>query len=297
MMNVLEFERLVWPSLSLVATFVSGLLFIIAMATPGWFKIDLQLFGQARGNISLGLIQGRQVIDGEDGALLQDTHFYTFEKFDGVIGLVSLYLLLLFLLLTIPLSLLNLCVEFLNTYQVVKKWWKGPSAIYVLSLIIVVLASLSAAVSSDFYVVDLSDPHNIHQIINNSLPSANLHKYEGTASLQYSAYLFYVGACISVLPVLLSWRLAVLLPVFYDVKVLGKMGIDIPERTELEVYEGQEVASDEEEDEEGEEEEDSDDDDDDDDDDDEESEESYHYPSSSQQPKRPVAAGYLTYHQ
>lgn len=110
------------------------------------------MFGQARGNISLGLIQGRQVIDGEDGALLQDTHFYTcklllkdemlplpfhaVEKFNGVAGLVSLYLLLLFLLLTIPLSLLNLCIEFLNTYQVVKKWWKGPSAIYVLSLVI-----------------------------------------------------------------------------------------------------------------------------------------------------------------
>lgn len=58
---------------------------------------------------------------------------------------------------------------------------------------IVVLASLSVAVSSDFYVVDLSDPHNIHQIINNSLPSANLYKYQGTASLQYSAYILYVG--------------------------------------------------------------------------------------------------------
>ena len=134
------------------------------------------------------------------------------ERFDGVVSLVSLYLLLFFLLLTIPLSLLNLCIEFLNTYKVVKRWWKGPPAIYVLSLvigkffqffcyyfddivfiIIVVLASLSAAVSSDFYVVDLSDPHNIHEMINSSLPSADLYRYQGAASLQYSAFVFYVG--------------------------------------------------------------------------------------------------------
>ena len=90
-----------------------------------------------------------------------------------------------------------------------KEWWKGPPSIYVISLAIgeiilyshnqfssyflVVLASLSAAVSSDFYTVDLTDSQNIHQMINSTSVSANLQGYEGTASLQYSVYIFYVG--------------------------------------------------------------------------------------------------------
>ena len=131
------------------------------------------------------------------------------ERFSNAINLTSLYILLLCLLLTIPLSLVNLCIEFVNTYQVVKEWWKGPPSIYVISLAIgeimlihiissvftflVVLASLSAAVSSDFYIVDLTDSQNIHQMINSTSVSANLQGYEGTASLQYSVYIFYVG--------------------------------------------------------------------------------------------------------
>ena len=97
MANTLELERLAWPSVSLFTSFLSGLLFIIAMATPGWFRvscnmqysscahyimlfshqIDFEMSGQARGNMTFGIIQGREIIDGPNGELLQDATFYT----------------------------------------------------------------------------------------------------------------------------------------------------------------------------------------------------------------------------
>lgn len=117
------------------------------------YQIDFEMSGQARGNMTFGIIQGREIIDGANGELLQDATFYTcklikcfdhdginflviVERFNNAINLSSLYILLLCLLLTIPLSLVNLCVEFINTYQVVKEWWKGPPSIYVISLAI-----------------------------------------------------------------------------------------------------------------------------------------------------------------
>lgn len=113
--------------------------------------MDLFLGGSPRGNITFGLIQGSEKIDGESNNLITDTFYscnsYTCKsinrllsstdtRFNGVFDLTPFYILLLCLLLTIPLTLANMAFEFVNTYQAVKEWWRGPATFYVISLVI-----------------------------------------------------------------------------------------------------------------------------------------------------------------
>ena len=41
MANFLELERLALPSLSLIISFLSGVLLIVGLATPGWVKVSI----------------------------------------------------------------------------------------------------------------------------------------------------------------------------------------------------------------------------------------------------------------
>lgn len=68
------------------------------------YQIDFEMSGQARGNMTFGIIQGREIIDGANGELLQDATFYTcklikFFDHDGINFLVQLRDLAMLLIL------------------------------------------------------------------------------------------------------------------------------------------------------------------------------------------------------
>lgn len=114
--------------------------------------------------------------------------------------------------------------EFVNTYQAVKEWWRGPATFYVISLaigtyylktitfccchvskffyryiffiFIVAVSFIVAAVFGDFYLYSISDPTIQVRVINSSRNDINLESYTGVVSLQYSVYIFVVGKSI-----------------------------------------------------------------------------------------------------
>ena len=43
MVNFLELERLALPSLSLVISYLAGVLLIVGLATPGWVKVSIDI--------------------------------------------------------------------------------------------------------------------------------------------------------------------------------------------------------------------------------------------------------------
>ena len=63
-------------------------------------------------------------------------YYFVVPRFIGVVNLASVYVLILFLLLTAPFTLLNMAFQFINTYQAVKEWWKGPATIYSISIVV-----------------------------------------------------------------------------------------------------------------------------------------------------------------
>jgi len=129
------------------------------------------------------------------------------------------------MLLCIP----TIAITFLNSYQTVTTWWKGPPMMYILSFCTALTAFIAMGLFVDFYTWDFNSdlafidstipPDSICRTrFNNTISTGCGFGYllnEGYTThptLHYSYALHVVGSIIPVFVVLLSWRLTVLLP-------------------------------------------------------------------------------------
>ena len=106
-----------------------------------------------RGTVTFGLIQGMESLTGNVVTELSENYviceqifapqsphchvlYYSVDRFGEVVSFVPIYLTLLCAVIAILLCITAASFTFVNTYQVVEQWWKGPATVYVLSLFI-----------------------------------------------------------------------------------------------------------------------------------------------------------------
>ena len=107
-----------------------------------------------RGTVTFGLIQGMESLTGNVVAELTETYVIcehqifpllssvTFtldtsvDRFGEIVSFVPIYFTLLCAVIAISLCIAAASFTFVNTYQVVEQWWKGPATVYVLSFLI-----------------------------------------------------------------------------------------------------------------------------------------------------------------
>ena len=119
-----------------------------------WLQLDVFYEQTLTGTVSFGLIQGRD--DFELNAYSIDESYYTcafcnvcssyinhyllinmysvVTRYNGTVPLEAFYVIIALLGIGILLSIPTLVLMFVNSYQVVEQWWRGPTTIYMLSL-------------------------------------------------------------------------------------------------------------------------------------------------------------------
>lgn len=118
-------------------------------------QLDVYLEDDFRGTVTFGLIQGMDAFAGNvvpelsanyiickaEVKELSENHKYFLsfspvERYNGIVSLAPVYLAIIFAVIAIILCIAGVAFTFVNTYQVVLQWWRGPATIYVLSLLI-----------------------------------------------------------------------------------------------------------------------------------------------------------------
>lgn len=157
------------------------------------------------------------------------SHFqfwYAVQRYNGIISLIPVYLTICFAGLAIVVCIAAAAFTFVNTYQVVAEWWRGPATIYVLSLFIceqytcsthnnvlvmciynvwvnniilyfpificlysATFAGVAVGIFFDFFLYEVCSGE---QIVRQPHPTIDL-MYTSTARLHYSAFLFFAG--------------------------------------------------------------------------------------------------------
>ena len=62
------------------------------------------------------------------------TCIYIVTRYNGTVPLEAFYVIIAFLGIGVLLSIPTLVLTFVNSYQVVEQWWRGPATVYILSL-------------------------------------------------------------------------------------------------------------------------------------------------------------------
>lgn len=224
--NKRGFEKVTWPVVAIVLTALSFALFAVAAGTEAWTTITVVNGTDYRGFISFGLFRGEHNVQFSESPIVEPItdSYYIFERFE--FNLNRVYAAFAFIILAGLFCVLLIVATFLNSYQTVSTWWKGPPIMYLLSFLIVLCGSIAIGLFLDFYVWDMtarqvflesttSDSVPLRPGSTFTYPFEYLLVNEGystVATLRWSFGLQVAGTLLPVLVLFISWRLNLLLP-------------------------------------------------------------------------------------
>ena len=106
---------------------------------------------ELRGYLTFGLFLAQENIDTTTGSkddaysicngycnAIHKSIMYIFVdgRFDGFVRTYPFILILVSALLALGFNVALMALEFVNSYQIIKEWWRGPAMIYVLSIVL-----------------------------------------------------------------------------------------------------------------------------------------------------------------
>ncbi|XP_064388808.1 uncharacterized protein LOC135336864 [Halichondria panicea] len=154
------FEKVLWPILAIILTAGALICFAVAAGTPMWVQINLSeptsTTDPDKGYIAFGIFSGSHVIElRADTFIDRDEESYlVFERYTNIL-ISRLYATFAFSLIAMLFCLALIAVTFINSYQTVTTWWKGPSMMYILSVLTSLSAFTATALFADFYLWDM----------------------------------------------------------------------------------------------------------------------------------------------